>query len=73
MTEATDPASETLRFLSKPKTADDVQHNVTRLVTRHEVWIGHWIYWTLANVTTSNYSVLANLRILQFTTAHKCS
>jgi hypothetical protein len=40
--------------------ADKVQQTYTlsRGVTRDEVWIGNWIYCTLAFVTTSNYDSL---------------
>jgi hypothetical protein len=38
-------------------------------VTIDGVWIGNWICWTLTELTTNNYSVIANSHILQFTTA----
>jgi hypothetical protein len=41
-------------------------------VTRDEVWIGNWIYWTLTLVTTNNYDSLTELHTPQITvtTAH---
>jgi hypothetical protein len=34
------------------------------LVTIDRVWIGSWIYWTVTNVTTSNYNRFTNLHTL---------
>jgi hypothetical protein len=47
----------------------------SRGVTRVEVWIGNWIYWTLTLVTTNNYDNFTELHILKFTviTAHRKS
>jgi hypothetical protein len=33
----------------------------SRCVTRDEVWIGNWIYWTFTLITTNNYDSLAVL------------
>jgi hypothetical protein len=38
-------------------------------VTTDGGWISNWIYWTLTEVTTNNYSANANWHTLQFTTA----
>jgi hypothetical protein len=35
----------------------------------HGVWFGDWIYWTLTDWTSSNYSAIANSHTLQFATA----
>jgi hypothetical protein len=36
-------------------------------VTRDEVWIGNWIYLTLALAITNNYDSLIDLQTPQFT------
>jgi hypothetical protein len=42
-------------------------------MTRDEIWIGNWIYWTPTLVTTYNYKGLDELHALKITvtTAHK--
>jgi hypothetical protein len=48
-------------------------HTVTWLsVTRDEVWIGNWIYWTITLVTTNNRDNLTELHTpkVTVTTAH---
>jgi hypothetical protein len=42
-------------------------------VTIDGVWVGNWMYWIFTDVTTSNYSTIANSHILQFTTARTTS
>jgi hypothetical protein len=41
-------------------------------MTRDEVWIGNWIYWTLTVVTTNKYVSLTELHTpkITVTTAH---
>jgi hypothetical protein len=38
------------------------------LATRHGVWVGNWINWTL--ITTSNCNILTDLYTIQINNAH---